>query len=461
MQRIVIVGGGAGGLVLATQLGLRYGKNKKALVTLVDSSRTHIWKPLLHQLAAGTFDTHAEEIEYLAQARWNSFNFRLGNLIAVDRTIKTIHLAATVDAATGKERVSAQTIAYDTLVLAVGSKTNDFGTPGANQHSIKLDNPTAANDFHEKMMDECIKEQITWTNKGANDNSKFIVTIVGGGATGVELAAELHTAAKVLGSYGLEHINPEVDMRIVLVEAGPRLLATLPKQVGAAALKELKEMKVEVHINAQVTKVDEQQLHLSTGEIIPSRICVWAAGIKAPAFLRTLGEVEEEKKAQRREQGQRQVQNKSSALPTNKLNQILVNGWLQSTVDSSIFAFGDCAACVQPDGENVPARAQAAYQQAVYLANIIPKLTLQGQGQGQIPPFLFVDKGSLVSLSTKSALGSILGSGGLFIEGKIAKIMYWALHKQHQFALLGLRRTLLITLSEFLDRAHRPTVKLH
>ena len=130
MQRIVIVGGGAGGLALATQLGKSLGKKKQADITLVDAARTHVWKPLLHQLAAGSFDTHAEEIEYLAQARWNHFKFRLGSLTGVDRLQKTVQLAASHDDA-GREITPAQSLSYDTLVIAVGSQTNDFGTPGA------------------------------------------------------------------------------------------------------------------------------------------------------------------------------------------------------------------------------------------------------------------------------------------------------------------------------------------
>ncbi|RYF37334.1 MAG: NAD(P)/FAD-dependent oxidoreductase, partial [Comamonadaceae bacterium] len=149
MHRIVIVGGGAGGLALATQLGKRYGR--KAHVTLVDAARTHVWKPLLHQLAAGSYDTHAEEIEYLAQARWNHFKFRLGRLTGVDRSAKTVQLEASHDAE-GREITPAQQLAYDTLVIAVGSQTNDFGTPGAAEHAIKLDSPPAAHHFNDRLI---------------------------------------------------------------------------------------------------------------------------------------------------------------------------------------------------------------------------------------------------------------------------------------------------------------------
>ena len=436
MQRIVIVGGGAGGLALATQLGKRLGKKNKAHITLVDSARTHVWKPLFHQLAAGSFDTHAEEIEYLAQARWNHFKFRLGKLTSVDRATKTVQLAATHDAMR-REITPAQTIAYDTLVIAVGSQTNDFGTLGAAEHTIKLDSPAAAKYFNARLINECLRAQ---TLPRVPGQSMLSVTIVGGGATGVELAAELHSAARIMGNYGFENINPEKDLQIVLVEAGPRLLAQLPERLGHAAEKELRKLAIDVHTNEKVVEVTSNSLKMASGKVIPSTLTVWAAGVKAADFLATLGGAE--------------------PLEVNRLNQLMVNSNLQSSLDTSIYAFGDCAACQQPDGSWVPPRAQSAYQQAMYLARHLPQL-MAGE---PVKPYIYTDQGSLVSLAEYSSVGSLMGSlskGSFFVEGQIAKFMYWALHKQHQLALGGVKKTLLITLSELLDRTHRPRIKLH
>lgn len=436
MQRIVIVGGGAGGLALATQLGKRLGKKNKAHITLVDSARTHVWKPLFHQLAAGSFDTHAEEIEYLAQARWNHFKFRLGKLTSVDRATKTVQLAATHDAMR-REITPAQTIAYDTLVIAVGSQTNDFGTLGAAEHTIKLDSPAAAKYFNARLINECLRAQ---TLPRVPGQSMLTVTIVGGGATGVELAAELHSAARIMGNYGFENINPEKDLQIVLVEAGPRLLAQLPERLGHAAEKELRKLAIDVHTNEKVVEVTSNSLKMASGKVIPSTLTVWAAGVKAADFLATLGGAE--------------------PLEVNRLNQLMVNSNLQSSRDTSIYAFGDCAACQQPDGSWVPPRAQSAYQQAMYLARHLPQL-MAGE---PVKPYIYTDQGSLVSLAEYSSVGSLMGSlskGSFFVEGQIAKFMYWALHKQHQLALGGVKKTLLITLSELLDRTHRPRIKLH
>jgi NADH dehydrogenase len=436
MQRIVIVGGGAGGLALATQLGKRLGKKKLADITLVDAARTHVWKPLLHQLAAGSFDTHAEEIEYLAQARWNHFKFRLGSLTGIDRSNKTVQLAASHDNM-GREITPAQSLNYDTLVIAVGSQTNDFGTPGAAQHTIKLDSPQAAKHFNERLINACIRAQ---TVPRAEGSGLLTVTIVGGGATGVELAAELHAAARVLGNYGFENINPEKDLRIVLVEAGPRLLAQLPERLGQAAEKELRKLAVDVYTNEKVIEVTDSSLKMASGKVIQSTLAVWAAGVKAADFLKTMGG--------------------SEPLEVNKLNQLMVNSNLQTSRDSSIYAFGDCAACQQADGNWVPPRAQSAYQQAMYLARELPAL-MAGK---PVKPFVYTDQGSLVSLADYSSVGSLMGSlsqGSFFVEGQVAKLMYWALHKQHQLALGGIKKTALITLSEMIDRTHRPRIKLH
>jgi NADH dehydrogenase len=433
---IVIVGGGAGGLPLATQLGRRLGRKGQAEITLVDAARTHVWKPLLHQLAAGSFDTHAEEIEYLAQARWNRFKFRLGAIERIDRGARTLHLSASHDAE-GREITPASALPYDTLVLAIGSQTHDFGTPGAAEHSIRLDNPEAARRFNERLINACIRAQSVPADSG---EGRLTVTIVGGGATGVELAAELHAAARVLSSYGLEHLDPQSELRIVLIEAAPRLLSQLPERLGHAAVRELRKLSVEVHTGEKVVSVDALGVSTASGRRIPSTLTVWAAGVKAPEVLSRL--------------------DRAAPLEVNGLGQLVVDGNLRCSRDAAIFALGDCAACPQPGGGFVPPRAQAAHQQAMYLAKALPRL-VAGEA---VAPFRFADKGSLVSLSEYSSVGSLMGSltrGSLFVEGQIAKWMYWALHKQHQLSLGGPVKTALITLSELLDRAHRPRIKLH
>jgi len=124
-HRIVIVGGGAGGLELAVRLGNKLGRHGRAQVILVDSSLIHVWKPLLHEVAAGTLDSHEDAIEFLAQARRHFFRFSLGRMVGLDRAGKRIHLAAITNQQ-GFEVAPPRELGYDTLIIAIGGQVNDF-----------------------------------------------------------------------------------------------------------------------------------------------------------------------------------------------------------------------------------------------------------------------------------------------------------------------------------------------
>ncbi|MFN7276599.1 MAG: FAD-dependent oxidoreductase, partial [Betaproteobacteria bacterium] len=134
-HRILIAGGGAGGLELATRLGDKLGRRGLARITLIDRARTHLWKPLLHQVAAGSMDLNDHALDYLAQARWHGFEFQLGRMEGLDRAARRVWLAPLLDTESGAQVLPRRAIGYDTLVIAVGSHTNDFGTPGAAQHA--------------------------------------------------------------------------------------------------------------------------------------------------------------------------------------------------------------------------------------------------------------------------------------------------------------------------------------
>src|ERR1700674_4630039 len=215
--RIVVVGGGAGGLELATRLGDSLGSSARAQVTLVDRSRTHLWKPLLHEVAAGSMDIHAHQLDYLAQARWHHFPCALGALAGLDRGARHIVVAAVKDDE-GAEILPQRRIPYDMLAIALGSESNDFGTPGVREHAFTIDNAWQAHLFHRRLVNACFRANF------AADGRVLTIAIVGAGATGVELAAELHNTLRVLTAYGLENFNPEKQIRICVIEAGPRIL---------------------------------------------------------------------------------------------------------------------------------------------------------------------------------------------------------------------------------------------
>ncbi|MNZ41712.1 NADH dehydrogenase [compost metagenome] len=430
-HRIVIVGGGAGGLELATRLGRTLGKRGKAQVTLVDANLTHIWKPLLHEVAAGSLNSSEDELNYVAQAKWNHFEFQLGRLSGLDRASKRIQLAATLDEQ-GRELVPARTLAYDSLVIAIGSTTNDFGTLGAAEHCIFLDTREQAERFHRQLLNHYLR-----AHAGQQSDEQISVAIVGAGATGVELAAELHHAAHELAAYGLNRIQPQ-NMRITLIEAGPRVLPALPERISGPVHRTLEKLGVRVMTGAAVSEVMADGLKTSAGEHIPASLKVWAAGIRAPALLKDL-----------------------DGLESNRINQLLVRPTLQTTLDDDIFAFGDCAACPLGDGSerNVPPRAQAAHQQASLLARAF---TLRLEGK-PLPEYRYQDYGSLISLSRFSAIGNLMGNlmGSVKLEGWLARMFYISLYRMHQMALYGRFRTVLLMLSDRLGRSTEPRLKLH
>ena len=430
MKKIVIVGGGAGGLELATQLGHKLGRSKKAQITLIDRNHSHLWKPLLHEVATGSLDEGIDGLSYLAHAHKHHFNFQLGTLTQLDREKNRIHLAEICDAQ-GNVLVPERELAYDTLVMALGSTSNDFGTPGVKDNCIFLDNPHQARRFHNEMLNLFLKFS---ANEGVKE--KVNIAIVGAGATGVELSAELHNAVKQLHSYGYKGLDNQA-LNVTLVEAGERILPALPARISGAAHQELNKLGVRVLTQTMVTSAEKNGLNTKSGEFIDADLMVWAAGIKAPDFMKDIG-----------------------GLETNRINQLVVEPTLQTTRDPNIYALGDCASCALPAGGFVPPRAQSAHQMAsCVLANILAEM----KGKPQ-KAYVYKDHGSLVSLSRFSTVGSLMGNlmrGSMMVEGRIARFVYISLYRMHQVALHGYFKTGLMMLVGSINRVIRPRLKLH
>ncbi len=288
LHHIVIVGGGAGGLELATRLGDTLGRKQRAAVTLIDRARTHLWKPLLHEVAAGSMDLDAHDLDYLAQARWHHFRFQLGRMDGLDRARRVVSVAPTFDEE-GRELIPRREISYDTLVVAVGSHTNDFGTPGAREHAISLDMPEQAELFHRRLINACIRAN---AQTAPLRPEQLKVAIIGAGATGVELAAELHKTTRELVAYGLDRIDPERDVKLTIIEAAARILPALPERLSKATEELLAALKVQVLTGERVTEVAAGGVRTASGRSIPAELTVWAAGIKAPDFLGDIGGLE-------------------------------------------------------------------------------------------------------------------------------------------------------------------------
>ncbi|WP_193161841.1 NAD(P)/FAD-dependent oxidoreductase [Microbulbifer hainanensis] len=435
MKHIVIVGGGAGGLQLATKLGhyfnyspllKRRRKSPAAQITLVDKNRTHIWKPLLHQVATGALDSSLDALNYQVHARANGFKFELGSLRQLDRSRQVIELAPVMDDS-GQQLVPARELKYDHLVLALGSQSNDFRTPGVREHCVFLDSTEQAQRFHRLLLDRFLQLE-------THTAEKVQIAIVGGGATGVELAAELMDATKQMGNYG--HIA-RGSLEVTLIEAGPHLLPALPPRLGNNAERELTRLGVRVITGCAVAEATADGLTTASGEKIQASIRVWAAGVKAADFLSQL-----------------------DGLAANRLNQIEVTSELQSVTDPKIFALGDCAGCIDINEQKVPPRAQAAQQMAgVAEYNLIAMI----EGR-PLKKFRYRDRGSLVSLSKHTAVGNLMGAlvkGSLTIEGRIAGLAYRSLYRMHLAAVHGWPKAMLIYLVGHANRFVKPRLKMH
>lgn len=373
-------------------------------------------------------------MNYLAQAHWHGFRYRLGEMIGLDRAAKTVRLAPSHDDE-GLEITPERSIAYDILVIAIGSITNDFGTPGVAEYGVPLETPRQATRFNRRLVNACLHAQ---TQAGPIRPGQLHVAIIGAGATGTELAAELHRSLREVVAYGLDRIDPDRDIRVVLIEAADRVLPALSERISKATRRLLDKIGVEVHTGARVKEVMRDGVRLADDSFIPAELVVWSAGVKAPDVLRNL-----------------------DGLEVNRINQLVVEPTLQTTRDPNIFAMGDCAACPWPaESTIVPPRAQAAHQEAAHMVGQIER-RLRGE---PLLPFTYHDFGSLISLGGRGTVGNLMGflfGRGLFIEGLLARGAYNSLRLSHDRTLNGTFHAVLSFLSRTLSRQTGPAVKLH
>ena len=435
MQNIVIVGGGAGGVELATRIG----RAKFAHVTLIDRERTHLWKPLLHEVATGTLDDGVDALSYRAHCARVGVRFHLGQVIGMDQERRELMLAPMLGTH-GEEVLHARRVSFDTLVWAVGAHSNDFGIAGVREHCHSLDSSSQAQAFHLELLNRFLHLQ----EEGQADEH-VTVAIVGAGATGVELAAELFNAAEMLAHYGVERAGRK-GLRVLLVEAAGRVLPALPEAMSQRAQAVLENLGVALHLNTAVQAVETNGVLTKDGTLLGADLIVWAAGIQAPSFLARLG------------------------LPVNRIHQLEVEADLRVKGEEAIYALGDCA-CLReapsiavPAGRLVPPRAQAAHQMAKYLAQCLIERARRPNSGHKVKPFAYHDHGSLVSLADYQTLGSVMDDvmhGRFLIEGPMARAAYLSLYRQHQLTLHGPLRTALMMLTSGMNQWIRPSIKLY
>lgn len=433
--QIVVAGGGAGGLELVTKLGARLGRRDYDII-LIDRNASHIWKPLLHEVAAGSLDANLDEVGYRGHAfRWG-YRYFDGALEDIDRDAREVVVAPILDE-DGSEIIGRHRIRYDYLVIAVGSVSNDFGVPGVRTHAMSLETRADADRFRRRLLNQCLRVSRKMAADPTTD-AKVRLAIVGGGATGVELSAELYSAADALGYYGLEVFDSR-RLDVTLMEAGPRILPALPERLAAAARAELEDLGVRVMPATQVVAVEPDAMVTRDGERIGADLMVWAAGVKGAPFLKDIGGLETHPRT----------------------NQLVVRPTLQTTHDDHVFAIGDCAWFVPEGAERpIPPRAQAAHQMATAAYRNI-RAMIDGK---PLQPFVYKDKGSLVSLARYSTVGSLMGNlvgGRMAIEGRLARLIYTSLYRMHLVAIHGWWKGTSMMLVGHVNQVVRPKLKLH
>lgn len=435
--RVVVIGGGAGGLDLAIRLSRLTRMGGRARVTLVDPGPGHVWKPRLHEIAVGLLAPSEETAGFAAQARRHGFDFVLGRAERLDADRREIGVAATPQPADDRvadarraDLLPARTLAYDIAVLALGSTVNDFGTPGVAEHCYTLDTPRDAERLHGALLAQAARV-------AAGVQPVLRVVIVGAGATGVELAGELRDAVGRLASF--RSLIPSAKVEITLLEMGDRPLPGAARPTSDYARRMLEAQRVEMRFGAKVVGVEVEAVKLASGDTIGADLIVWASGVKAQALAAP-----------------------PAGLKTGKDGRIAVDACLRvlrgdASVVEGVYGVGDCVAA--PLGEGVvPATAQAAHQQAGLLAR---SLARQLRGRAALP-FRFHNRGTLVSLGegTVGDVPSAFPRGDLQVSGVGARLAYAALYEQHQAELFGVWKTAALALSRTLRRSGQPAVKM-
>ena len=407
MQKIIIIGGGAGGLELATDLGDKLGKTDKAQITLVDKNSYHLWKPLLHEVATGVLDEQVDNIYYASQGQQHNFEFTQGTFTDLDRDSKRITIINHND-----ESIS---IDYDILVIAIGSTSNDFGTPGVKEHCIFLDDQNAAIRLRETLINKFTSFCSIIDDHQSTDEDKIRIAIVGGGATGVELASELPNMVEKFGACGRNKMCSDL-LDVSVIEATDRILPALPEKTAISITKTLEKQGIHVLTKTMITKAENDGFYPKDGGIIKADIMIWTAGVKAPDYLKEI-----------------------SGLESSRSNQLVVKPTLQTSRDDSIFVIGDCAYAMQENGHASPPTAQAAHQMAkICYENIINILN-----NNPLKSFKYTDNGTIISLhDTAQGVVKIAGKSEMSVKGWFALIIHRLLYRMHQASLLGIFKTI-------------------
>ena len=382
-KRIIIIGGGFGGLTAARAL-------RRDDVVLIDRTNHHLFQPLLYQVATAALSP--SDIAWPLRTMFRSqpnVHVVMDEVISIDRRTRLVAVR------------NGSPIAFDILVVAPGSRHAYFGHDEWESFAPGLKTMTDAVGLREKMLSAFEEAERRRAATGTHDPLTFV--IVGGGPTGVELAG-------ALAEIGRKAMGPDFpslrldDMCILLVEGSPHILPGFSEDLSAKASTALARMGVTVRLKSLVSEVRENGVKIGE-EFVPSTSVIWAAGNKASPLLNTL------------------------SVPQDASGRVNVQPDMTIPGEPWIFVIGDGAHCVGNDGKPLPGLAPVAMQQGRYVAKLIDRQTLPEQRQ----PFSYADRGMLATIGRAKAVAQI---GRLHVSGLLAWLLWCVVHI---FFLIGLR----------------------
>ncbi len=377
MKRVVIVGGGFAGLNAAKGLA-----NKRDIdVTLLDRRNHHLFQPLLYQVATAGLSP----AEIAAPIR--GILSRARNIRVLRERIVDVDLTRRVVVSDSGE------YPYDYLVLACGSKHSYFGNDGWEEYAPGLKTLEQATEIRRRVLSAF--EEAEKQAKPELKRALLTFVIVGGGPTGVELAGAIGEMSRFTLARDFRQIDPTLA-RVVLIEAGPRILPAFDERLASRAVRDLESLGVEVWTESPVTNIDADGLDVG-GERLTCRTALWAAGVKAASLGQQLG------------------------VELDPQGRVIVGPDLSLSGHPEVFVAGDQAHVPGPDGNPLPGMAPAALQQGRYLARRIRALA---GGRGH-PEFRFRDKGQMATIGRRRA---ILQTRRVRLSGIAAWIAWLVIH---------------------------------
>src|SRR5947207_2218182 len=395
-KHIVVLGAGFGGLTFCQAFN-----HPRARVTLVDRQNHHLFQPLLYQVA--TAGLSAPEIAQPVRS------------ILSDRPSVTVLLDTVVDFNLAEKKVFLQKnrLTYDYLVLALGGVTSYFGHPEWEQFAPGLKSLDDALRIRRQILLAFEKAE-NEADRAARDRLMMIV-VVGGGPTGVELAGAFAELARHVLKSDFRRIDP-AQARIILIEAGQRILAHLPPELSACAQRQLESMGVEVRTGTKVKEITKGRVELEHGQVLEAENIIWAAGVSASPLTQKLG------------------------VELDRAGRVKVQPDLSLPGHPEVFAIGDMALVLDDEGKPVPGVSPAAMQMGRHVARIILDELDLGPGQAPRPAFKYWDKGTMATIGRSAAVAKV---GKLEFSGFVAWVAWLFIHL---IFLVGFRNKLAVLL---------------